>query len=170
VFKFLHADGAAANLVLVGRTDTAPRGADALLLGGCFAQLVELAMQGKDQGGVLGDLQIIRIDLDAALSQSIDLAHQMPRVDHDAIADDAELAGAHHTGGQQRELEGLIADDEGVARVVAALEAHDDVSALRQPVDNLALALVAPLGANHYDVRHLSRHPIRRQRPISTYR
>ena len=37
---------------------------------------------------------------------------------------------------------------------MAALEPHDDIGAFRQPVDNLALTLVAPLGANHYGVGH----------------
>src|SRR5829696_8367757 len=76
------------------------------------------------------------------------------RVEHDAVADDRELALAHDAGGQQRELVGLGPDDEGVAGVVAALEAHDHVGLLGEPVDDLALALVAPLGADHHDIRH----------------
>jgi hypothetical protein len=39
-----------------------------------------------------------------------------------------------------------------MARVVAALEADDALRALRQPVDDLALALIAPLGADDDDV------------------
>jgi len=41
-----------------------------------------------------------------------------------------------------------------VAGIVAALKAHDDIGLLRQPVDDLAFTLVAPLGANHHDIRH----------------
>jgi hypothetical protein len=37
---------------------------------------------------------------------------------------------------------------------MAALETDDDVGLLRQPIDNLALALVAPLRAYDYDIRH----------------
>ena len=48
-----------------------------------------------------------------------------------------------------------IADNQRVAGVVPALEPHDDVGLLGEPVDDLALALVAPLGAHHDDVRHL---------------
>ena len=88
-------------------------------------------------------------------SRSISL-RQRPRIDDDAVADDAELARAHHARRQQRQLVGLVADDQRVAGVVAALEAHDDVGALGQPVDDLALALVAPLGADHDDVCHRS--------------
>jgi hypothetical protein len=37
---------------------------------------------------------------------------------------------------------------------MAALEAHDDVGLLRQPVDDLALPLVAPLGADDDNIGH----------------
>ena len=97
------------------------------------------------------------------VSERVDLVAQCPRVDDDAVADDAELALAHHAGGQQRQLIGVVADDQGVAGVVAALEAHDDVGALRQPVDDLAFALVAPLGADHDHVRHAG--PLHTTRP-----
>ena len=58
VLEVLGADGAPSDLVLVGRADAAPGGADALLGGSRLAQLVELAMQRQDQRGVLGDLRL----------------------------------------------------------------------------------------------------------------
>ena len=39
--------------------------------------------------------------------------------------------------------------------VMAALEAHDHVGALRQPIDDLAFAFVAPLGADHNHIGHV---------------
>ena len=57
---------------------------------------------------------------------------------------------------EQGKLVGLVADDERVAGVVAALEAHDDVGAAREPVDDFAFALVAPLGADDGDVSHVA--------------
>ena len=50
------------------------------------------------------------------------------------------------------EDEGLVAVDDGVAGVVAALVAGHDVEPLRQQVDDLALPLVAPLGADDQTV------------------
>ena len=50
--------------------------------------------------------------------------------------------------GSSDKLVGLVADDERVAGIVAALEAHDHVGAAGQPVDDLAFALVAPLRAD----------------------
>ena len=61
---------------------------------------------------------------------------------------------AHDAGGDQRELVGVVADDQRMAGVMAALEAHDDIGALGQPVDDLALAFVAPLSADHGDIAH----------------
>ena len=90
VAQILHTDGAAADLVLVGRTDAAPRGADLLAAGAGLAQLVELAVQRQDQRGVLGDLQVVRGDVDALRADALDLARQMPGIDDDAVADDAE--------------------------------------------------------------------------------
>ena len=37
---------------------------------------------------------------------------------------------------------------------MAALEAHHDIGALGQPIDDLALAFVAPLGADDHDIGH----------------
>ena len=47
-----------------------------------------------------------------------------------------------------------VADDR-VAGVVAALEADDDVGVLGEQVDDLALALIAPLGADDHDAWHV---------------
>src|SRR6185437_2145365 len=70
-----------------------------------------------------------------------------------AVADDAKLA-AHEAGREQRELVGLVADDKRMPRVMPPLEPHHDIGSAGQPVHDLALALVAPLGADHGDVRH----------------
>jgi hypothetical protein len=35
-----------------------------------------------------------------------------------------------------------------------ALKARDHIGALRQPIDNLSLALVAPLSADNDNIRH----------------
>ena len=56
--------------------------------------------------------------------------------------------------GSRRQLVGLAVDHQGMAGIVAALEAHHDLGPLGQPVDDLALAFVAPLGADHRHIRH----------------
>ena len=52
------------------------------------------------------------------------------------------------------EGESLTAADDRVARVVAALEADDRGSPLGEQIGDLALALVAPLGADYDHARH----------------
>jgi len=42
-----------------------------------------------------------------------------------------------------------------MAGIMAALEAHHDIGALRQPIDDLALAFVTPLGADDHDIGHV---------------
>ena len=154
--EVLHPNSAAAHFVFVGRADATPRGADFTSAGGGLAQLVELAVEGQDECCVFSYAQVLAADRDALSPQFLDFGAQRPRVDDDAIADHAEFAGAHDARWQQRQLVGVLADDQRVAGVVAALEPHDDVGAFRKPIDDLAFALVAPLGADHHNICHSS--------------
>jgi hypothetical protein len=56
--------------------------------------------------------------------------------------------------GSSAELVGLVADDQRVPGIVAALESARRIGAARQPVDDLALAFIAPLGADHGYICH----------------
>ena len=47
-----------------------------------------------------------------------------------------------------------VPDGDGVTGVGPALKAGDDVEVLGQHVDDLALALVTPLGTDDGDIRH----------------
>ena len=111
-------------------------------------------MQRQDQHGVVGDLEVVGRHRQALVGDLLDLLEEVPGIDHDAVADDRKLALAHHAGRQQGQLVGLVADDQRMAGIVAALETHHDLGALAQPVHDLALALVAPLGADHCHVGH----------------
>ena len=153
-----EADGAAADFVLVGRPDAALGGADAgrrIRLAHGF----QFAMQRQDQRRVLGDAQIVRRHRDALFAERGDFVDQRLRIDHHAVADDGQLAAAHHAGGQQRQLVGDAVDHQCVAGIMAALEADDDIGLLGQPVDDLALAFVAPLGPDYHHIRHSTCFP-----------
>ncbi len=115
---------------------------------------VEVAIERQDQRNVLGDLEIVRAHLDPLRADRLDFARQMIGIEHDAVADHRELARTDDAGGQQRQLEHFVADNQRMAGVVTALETDDHVRRDGQPVDDLALALVAPLGADHHDIRH----------------
>src|SRR3546814_8215836 len=88
------------------------------------------------------DLEVVGRDLHPLPLQLRHLVAEVPGVQHDAVADHRQRA-AHDAGGEQRELVDLLPHDQRVTGIMAALEAGDDVGALRQPVDDLALALVA---------------------------
>ena len=71
------------------------------------------------------------------------------------------------------ELERLTAPHDRVARVVAALEAHDRVGLLREQVGDLPFSFVAPLGADYHDSRHATvsvggRRSLVRERPLAS--
>ena len=86
--------------------------------------------------------------------QLVDLLGQHHRVHHHAVADRAQLAGVEDPRRDQVELEGLAVADDRVAGVVAALEADHEVGLLGEQVDDLALPLVAPLGAHDHESWH----------------
>ncbi len=125
-----QADGAAANLVLIGGANAALGGADRSRLVGILAHGIELAMQRQDQGDILSDAQIVRRDRDTLAAQLVDLGDERLRVEHHAIADHRQLGRPHHAGRQQRELVGVAIDDKRVAGIMAALKANNDVSLL----------------------------------------
>ena len=93
-------------------------------------------------------------DADPGPFEVVDLAQQHPRVDDDAVADHAGLVRVEDPRGDQVELVLLALADDRVAGVVAALEADDRARPLGEQVGDLALALVAPLGADYDHARH----------------
>jgi hypothetical protein len=83
-----------------------------------------------------------------SFDDAIDLDQQVLRVDDHAVADVAGHALAHHARWNQLQRRLAAVDHQRVAGVVPALEAHHALRVVGHPVDNLALALVAPLGAD----------------------
>ena len=149
-----EADGAAAHLVLISGTDATAGGANFGAFAGILAQPVQIAVQRQDQRGIVGDAQIVPVDGDALSRELFDLAGQRIGIKHHAIANDGELAGADDAGRQKRELVGHAINHKGVASIVAALKAHHHIGLLGQPVHQLALALIAPLGTDHNNIGH----------------
>ncbi len=77
----------------------------------------------------------------------------MMRIDNDTIADDTQLA-AHEAGWQQRKLVADAVDDKRMTCVMTTLVAHDDIGAFGQPVNDLTLALIAPLRSDDNHICH----------------
>jgi len=152
VEQVLDADAQPRGLVGVAGADSALGGADRVLAQLLLALEVEHQVVGHDHVGVGGQLQ--PADVHAPLAQAVDLGGQYRRVDDDAVADDAQAPRVEDARGDQVELVRLATADDGVAGVVPTLEADDDVRTFGKEVDDLALALIAPLGAHDNGARH----------------
>src|SRR3546814_16716882 len=81
---------AAADLVLIGGADAAPGGADLARPRRGLAQRVEVAVKGQDQRAIVGDGEIVGIDLDPLTAQLGDLVPQRPRIEDDAVAEERQ--------------------------------------------------------------------------------
>ncbi len=83
-----HAHCAPRHLVLVGRTDAAPRGADGIRATRALARLVEGDMRGQDQRARRADPQPLE-HRHAARDEAIGLFEQRRERQHHAVADEA---------------------------------------------------------------------------------
>jgi hypothetical protein len=119
-----------------------------------LARHVQRRVEWQDQRAGLADAQA-RAHLNAGLLQPFDFLEQLGCRQHHTVADVALDARAHDAAGDQVQRGLDAVDDQRVAGVVAALEAHHALGAFGQPVDQLALAFVAPLGADDDDVATL---------------
>ena len=88
------------------------------------------------------------------LAQLGHLRLEGPGVDDHPRSHDVQDPGVEDPRRDQVEDELLLADDDRVAGVVAAVVARHHLDLRRQQVDDLPLALVAPLGAGDHDIRH----------------
>ncbi len=143
--------GAARDLVLVRGADAATGGADGIDALRALARAVERNVRRQDHGAIRADLEAV-VHLDAALDEHVRFAEQGFERDHDTVADHALHARVQDAGGNQRQDRLGAVDDEGVARVVAALETRDRADPLGEQVHDLALAFVAPLGADDDEI------------------
>jgi hypothetical protein len=107
----------------------------------------------QDERSILCDVEVLRIDIDALCFELCNFVAEMPGVKHDAIADHRQCA-AHNSRWQERKLVGFIANNQRMPGIVPALKAHHHIGAAGEPVDNLALAFIAPLGTNYGHVCH----------------
>ena len=107
---------------------------------------------GKMRWAPAGDAEPVAGD--AAGRQRVDLGEQRRQVDDDAVGDHRDDVVVEDAARRQLQGVALAADDDGVAGVVAALVAHDVAVLLGEQVDDLGLALVAPLSPDDDGDRH----------------
>ena len=105
-------------------------------------------MVGENDLGAIGNKEIA-IDFHARGAQGSDFLQKSQRIDHHSIADDAGALGPQNAAGHQLQDKLLAVDDDRVSGVVAAGVARHYRKSVGKNVDNLALALVAPLGSDN---------------------
>ncbi len=88
-----------------------------------------------------------------AARSDVDLGEKRARVDDEAVADHVHDARAADARRDEAQREVLVAELHGVAGVVSALVAGDEVERRGDEIDDLALALVAPLAADDGESR-----------------
>ena len=120
-----------------------------------LAGLIDRNVIRRDHRAGVGNLEA-RTHFNACGFQFADFLHQVRGRHHDAIAEIAGGVRMQHARRNQAQHRLFAVDDQCVAGIVAALKAHDDVGLLRQPVDNLAFSLVAPLGADDHGAGHVT--------------
>src|SRR5688572_4839679 len=158
------------DLVLVGRTDTAAGRADRIGAACALARAVERDVRRQNQRAVGAHPQTL-IDRHALLHQRIRLPEERFEREHYTVADQAMHTRMQNAGRYQRQDRPRAVDHQRVSGVVAALEADNGGDALRQKIDDLALALVAPLRADDHQVPgHGRRSGFRQPDPRTTYR
>ncbi len=148
-FELEHLAGADPDpprLVGVGRPDALQRRADLVVAAHGLGDRVVGLVPREDQVGAARHPQIATRD--APRLEHVDLVEQGRQIDDHTVGDHRYDVLVQHTA--RHELEGvtLVADDDGVPGVVPALVAHDVRVLLGEQVDDLRLALVAPLGAD----------------------
>ena len=160
------AQAAARHLVFVGRADAAAGGADLLASRRAFGGQLDHAVVGQDDLRAVGDEEMA-VDIDAELAHAVDFAEECNGIEHHAVADDAFAARAKHAAGNELQDELVLANDDGVPGIVPAGVARHGGEPLAEHVYDLSLALVAPLGAQHYSRLRSHRRPDSTQMPAA---
>src|SRR5690606_347115 len=92
--------------------------------------------------------------VDAARLQGIQFGEEHLDVDDDTVGDDRYDPVGEDAARKQVEGVLLVADDDGVSRIVAAVELDDVVDATAEKVGGFAFTFVAPLGADEDNCGH----------------
>ena len=164
VVQVSQADAVARGLHGIGDADAAAGGADRLLAPG-FHFLVDGAVARQDDVRPVAD-EDPAMPVDAALGQHVQLGEQRLGVDDHAGAQDDGLVRVEHAGRDQVQGELLIIAHDGVSSVGAAGETDYHLGLAGQVVDHLALALIAPLGADNYQIHAVSCSGRATRRPL----
>src|SRR6266404_5950333 len=143
-----YAQAAAASFVLVARANPARSGPNFYAAGRVFRRELNHAVVGKNDVRAVADKQIA-IYSDPSFAQRGHFLQKRNWIEHHSVSNYATTALAQHPTGHQLQDKSLAINDDRVAGIVASGVTRHDGEVLGEHVNNLALALVAPLSADH---------------------
>lgn len=146
------ADGAGAVCLFgVGGSDAALGGADGasgVVLGEeLFAERILRLVVGEDEVCAIREDESGGVDV--LLIERVEFLDERKGIDDESVGDDGEDTGMEDAGGKEVECEAFSCELDGVPGIGAAVVSDDGVVVGREKVDDLALALVAPLEADN---------------------
>src|SRR5271165_2967766 len=153
--KVGDANAAPPDLVFIAWSDAARGGPDGHAILPALGHFLDNPVERKDDVRAIADGELPG-DVDARTLQLFHLFDQRRGVDYHAVADHRLNARPQDAARNQLENELLRTDEYRVAGVVAALVASHHRKLLREQVDDLPLALVAPLRAEYDDISDVS--------------
>ena len=164
------AQAAAGHLVFVGRADAAAGGADLLAARRALGGQFDHAVVGQNDLGAIGDEELPSTATPSSRSRPTSLRKAMGSSTTPLPMTPLQPR-PQHAAGNELEHKLLAADDDRMAGVVPAGVARHGREPLAEHVHNLALALVAPLGAQHHCClcSHLDPFPLQRDRPAQFF-
>ena len=155
VAEIADTESSSCGLVLVGRADALAGGSDLLVAEGSFPCVINNRMIGQDQRAGLRNLQAAP-DIHAGALKLAHLLEQRVRRQNNSGSDKAGAGRMEDPGGNKPDDSLLSANNQGMAGIVSALIANYIAGLLRQKINDLALSLVTPLGAQYnYILSHL---------------
>jgi hypothetical protein len=95
------------------------------------------------------------LGVETVLVERLQFLEEAGHMDDAAAADDVDAAGVDETGGENVEVVCDTIGDDGVSGVVTTLSAAAQLRFVGKDIGELALAFVAPLGAEDDCCRHL---------------
>src|SRR5262245_2007124 len=90
-----------------------------------------------------------------AFANDVDLLGKRRHINHHTISYDANTLLPKNSGRYQMQHNLFPIDDKRVSSVGSPLKTDDHVGLFSQQIDDLSFSLVAPLRANHDNIRHL---------------
>ena len=147
VTRIASADTDPAHLVGVSGTDATQRRTELVVTTHCLGDRIVALVPREDEVRSTRHLEVrTRV---ATRFEHVDFVEQRRQVNNDSVGDHRNDVRVQNSRRHELQRILLAIDDHGMARVVAALIAHDVGVLFRQQVDDLGFAFVAPLGSDN---------------------